>query len=91
MKSIVLTDDELKILERRVGAGVRKMGPWNSDGTFGYCSISMTDVEKAAESIEDPKLRKVVARLNDASEQSAAFVALLEMSGRVLIEGIAAA
>jgi len=91
MKGIVLTDDELKILERRLGPGVRKMGPWNSDGTFGYSCISMADVGKAAESIEDPNLRMALARLDGASEQTAAFIALLETSGRALIERIVAA
>ena len=66
MKGLVLSDDELKILKKRFGPDVREMGPWNSDGTFGCCCISITVVEKAAESIGDPSLLAAVSRLDDA-------------------------
>jgi hypothetical protein len=44
MKEILVADDELKRLERRFGPGVRRMGPWSSDGTFGYASVSIAVV-----------------------------------------------
>ena len=56
MEAIVLTDDELRVIEKRFGPEVRQMGPWNSDGTFGYSSVSVIAVEKAAEELEDPNL-----------------------------------
>jgi hypothetical protein len=90
MEGIVLTDDELRILERRFGQGVRKMGSWNSDGTFGYSWISMAVVERASESLEDPKLRAAVSRLNDAADRTGPFLTLLETFGRPLIEKIIA-
>ena len=55
MEAIFLTDDELKRLETRLGPFVRQMGPWNSDGIFGYASVSIMAVEKAAETLANPK------------------------------------
>ena len=49
MKTLVIPEDDLKRLERRFGPDVRRMGPWNSDGVFGYTSISLGAVESAAE------------------------------------------
>ena len=46
MEAIVLTDDDLKRLETRFGPIVRKMGPWNSDGIFGYESVPLVAVER---------------------------------------------
>ena len=63
MQTIVLTDDELIVLEKRFGPRVRQMGPWNSDGTFGYSSIPIAAVEKAAESLENPDLMVALSRL----------------------------
>jgi hypothetical protein len=54
MKAIVLPDDVLRHLEKRFGPEVRQMGSWNSDGTFGYSSVSMVAVEKAAKALENP-------------------------------------
>ena len=48
MKIIDIPDDDLKRLERRFGPDVRHMGPWNSDGVFGYASVSLGVVESAA-------------------------------------------
>ncbi len=56
MEAIFLTDDELKRLETRFGPAVRQMGPWNSDGVFGYASVSIAAVEKAAETLRIPML-----------------------------------
>jgi len=91
MEGIVLTDDELRILEKRFGPGVREMGPWNSDGTFGYCFVSIAVLEKAAESIEDPNRMMALLRLKNAPEPTAPFMALLETFGRSFIERIVAA
>ena len=54
MEAIVLTDEELKRLEARFGPVVRQMGPWNSDGAFGYASVPIAAVEKAAETLKNP-------------------------------------
>jgi hypothetical protein len=43
MEAIVLTDDELKRLETPFGPVVRHMGPWNSDGVFGYASVPIAE------------------------------------------------
>jgi len=54
MEAIYLTDDELKRLEARFGPLVRQMGPWNSDGVFGYASVPIVAVEKAAGTLANP-------------------------------------
>jgi hypothetical protein len=91
MKVIVVTDDELQRLEKRFGSGVRHMGPWNSDGTFGYTSVPMVAVEKAAEALENPDLMVVLSRLGHTSEGTKPFIELLETFGPALIERIVAA
>ena len=91
MEGIVLTDEDLKILEKRLGPDLRKMGPWMSDGTFGYCWVSMGIVEKAAEALEDPNLMMALFRLKNAPERAQLFIALLESFGHPLIERIVAA
>ena len=91
MEAIVLTDDELKVIERRFGPEVRQMGPWNSDGTFGYSSISVIVVEKAAEALEDPDLITALSCLTQTPEGTRRFIELLETYGPVLITRIVAA
>jgi hypothetical protein len=91
MEAIVLTDDELRVIEKRFGPEVRQMGPWNSDGTFGYSSVSVIAVEKAAEGLEDPNLTTALACLRDTPEGSRRFIELLETYGPVLIGRIVAA
>ena len=90
MEAIVLTDDELQRLERRFGPVVRQMGPWNSDGVFGYASVPIVAVEKAAETLENPNLLVALPRLR-ATEQTTTFIELLEDCGPVLVERIVAA
>ncbi|MGA2149389.1 MAG: hypothetical protein ABSH49_31000 [Bryobacteraceae bacterium] len=90
MEAIVLTDDELKGLETRFGPVVRQMGPWNSDGTFGYASISIVAVEKAAETLENPN-RLVALRRLRTPERTKTFMELLDDFGSVLVERIVAA
>jgi len=90
MEAIVLTDDELKRLERRFGPVVRQMGPWNSDGVFGYASVPIVAVKKAAETLENPSPLVALPRLR-TPERTKTFIELLEDFGSVLVERIAAA
>jgi hypothetical protein len=87
MEAIVLTDDELQRLETRFGPVVRQMGPWNSDGVFGYASVPIVAVEKAAETLDNPNLLVALPRLR-ATEQTKTFIELLEDFGSVLVERI---
>ena len=50
MNEIILTDDDLKRLEKRFGPAVRHMGSWNSDGTFSYLAVPITTVQKVLSS-----------------------------------------
>ena len=84
MEDIVLTDDELKRLETRFGSVVRQLGPWNSDGIFGYASVPIVAVEKAAEALENPTLLLALSRLR-AREGTKTLVELLEEFGPVLV------
>jgi hypothetical protein len=87
MEAIFLTDDELKRLETRFGPVVRQMGPWNSDGIFGYESVPLAAVEKAAETLANPNLLTALPRLRTL-EGTKTFVELLEDCGPVLVERI---
>jgi hypothetical protein len=92
MKVIVVTDDELQRLEKRFGPSVRQMGPWNSDGTFGYSSVPIAAVEKAAEALADPNLLEALSRVDlKQSTRTKPFIDLLEAFGPALIERIVAA
>jgi hypothetical protein len=88
MKAIVVTEEELQRLEKRLGPGVRHMGPWNSDGTFGYSTVPMVAVEKAAEALEDPDLMAALSRLGHPSHATQPFIELLESFGPDLVEKI---
>ena len=91
MRIIVIPEDDLKRLERRFGPDVRLMGPWNSDGVFGYTSVSLGSVESAAEAVGAPGLPEAVSRLQEAREPVAAFVDLVEAFGPDLVGEIKAA
>jgi len=91
MEAMVVTDDELKHLENRFGPGVRNMGPWNSDGTFGYSDVPVLAIEMAAESLEDQDLDSALSRLRNGTDRTAPFVELLERFGPGLIQRIVAA
>ena len=67
------------------------MGPWNSDGTFGYSSVSVIAVERAAEELEDPNLKTALSCLTQTPEGTRRFIELLETYGPVLIARIVAA
>lgn len=88
MESIILTDDELKTLEKRFGPNVRNMGPRISDGTFGYSSVPMAVIEKAAEAMQNPNVMSALALLMDAPERTKSFIQLLGTFGQSLIERI---
>lgn len=90
MDTIVLTDEELKRLETRFGPAVRQMGPWNSDGVFGYASVPVVAVEKAAEALENPNLTVALTHLR-TPERTKRFIELLETFGHALIDRIVAA
>jgi hypothetical protein len=91
MKGIVLPDDVLKPLEKRFGAAVRRMGSWNSDGTFAYESVSIAAVKQAAEALDDPDLMRALFHLDGTGEQTRPFLELLDTYGPALIDKIAAA
>ena len=88
MKALVLIDDELKRLEKRFGPGVRQMGPWSSDGTFGYATVSITAIKRAAEELDKPNLTIAVSGLKDQPEPTKAFIELLEIFGPAVVEKI---
>jgi len=66
------------------------MGPWNSDGVFGYSSVLIVAVEKAAAVLENPALLVALPRLR-TPEPARTFIELLEQFGYALIENIVAA
>ena len=88
MKVIVLTDDQLKRLEARFGPCVRQMGSWYSDGTFGYASVPVIAVEKAAGTVSNPTLALALSRLIAAPENTQPFIELLEAFGSAFVEKI---
>jgi hypothetical protein len=91
MKGIVVTSDDLNRLERRFGPDVRRMGPWNSDGTFGYTNVSIAAVERAVETLENPDLARALSYLKAHARADQAFIELLETHGRALVEAIVVA
>ena len=90
MEEIILSDEQLKTLEKQFGPSVRKMGPWNSDGTFGYICISLAVIENAAESMEDPNVITAFSRLKSLAEPAKPHLELLETFGHAFIEKIVA-
>ncbi|HEV3201261.1 MAG TPA: hypothetical protein VGZ73_25350 [Bryobacteraceae bacterium] len=91
MKAIVIPDDDLKLLEKRFGPAVRRMGSWNSDGVFSYSSVPMAAVEKAAESLDDPAAAEVFSRLQETPERTTTFIELLQSFGPALVDKIVVA
>jgi len=86
---IILPDDELSRLETRFGPAVRRMGAWNSDGVFGYCSVSISIVEMVANESNDPAVALAASRLRSSGDRTSLFVDLLVTFGSCLIEQIA--
>ena len=60
MKAILVPDDDLKLLEKRFGPGVLRMGSWYSDGVFAYSSVPLFAVEQAAASLDDPTVTQAL-------------------------------
>ena len=87
---IVLSDDELKVPERRFGPVVSSMGPWNSDGVFGYSAVPVAVVEKAVEAVGDPGMLEALRELKTRPERTRQFIAMVQVFGPPLIEKIAA-
>src|ERR1044072_4109658 len=81
MYGIAVTDEELKRLEKRFGPDVRKMGPWNSDGVFGYSDVPILAIGKAAETLGDKNLDLALFRLESAAEPTKGFIEMLETFG----------
>ena len=88
---IIVSDDDLKPLEKRFGPDVRQMGAWHSDGVFGYSSVPIVAVEEAAESLNDPTVVEAVIRLKQAPERTKPFLELVHSFGPALVEKIVAA
>jgi len=85
---IIVPDDQLRRLEKQFGPEVWRMGSWNSDGVFGYCAVSVDEVETAASG--DPALREALCGLQTSPDLSRAFLEMLESFGFPLIEKIVA-
>jgi len=88
VNEIVLTDDDLRCLEKRFGLGVRQMGPWNSDGIFGYCGVPIAAVEQAACSLNDSVLLESIQELRVTQERTPRFMEILQQFGAALIQQI---
>src|SRR5271157_2281406 len=91
MEEIVVTEDDLRRLEKRFGSAVRLMGSWNSDGTFGYASVPLSAVRKAAKNLVSPDLIATLSRPKHMPERTTAFLELLNTFGSPLIAAIVAA
>ena len=91
MEEIVVTEDDLRRLERRFGPAVRLMGAWNSDGTFGYASVPLSAVRRAAEDLAHPDVIPALSRLQQMPERTTMFLELLYTFGFPLIAAIVAA
>ena len=91
MEEIVITEDDLRRLERRFGPGVRLMGSWNSDGTFGYTSVPVAAVRKAVADLASAAPIMDLFPLKHITESTGAFLELLNTIGPPLIAAIVAA
>lgn len=91
MSEIILTDDDLRQLEKRFGPTVRYMGPWITDGSFGYCAVRITSVEKAADALHEKVLLDSLQQLRGPSERATRFMEILREYGSALIDQIIAA
>ncbi len=66
------------------------MGPWNTDGIFGYERVPMLAVERAAEAVGNPNLLVALPRLR-TPKHTEPFIELLNDAGPVLVERIVSA
>jgi hypothetical protein len=90
MEEIVVTEDDLKRLEKRFRPEVRLMGSWNSDGTFGYASVPLSAVRRAAENLVNPDVIAALTRPRHTPERTIGFLELLHTFRSPLIAAIAA-
>ena len=88
MDDIVVTEDDLRRLEKRFGSAVRLMGSWNSDGTFGYTSVPLSAVRRAAEDLMNPDVIATLSRPKHMPERTSAFLELLNTCGSPLIAAL---
>ena len=88
---IIIPDEELSRLEQRFSCAVRRMGEWNTDGVFGYCSVPVSAVERVAKESSDPVLLEAASRLRRSGERAKLFLGLLQRFGPTLIEKITTA
>src|SRR5271157_5536356 len=66
-------------------------GSWNSDGTFGYASVPLSAVRRAAEDLVNPDVIPTLSRPKHMPERTTAFLELLHTLGPHLIAAIVAA
>ena len=90
MEVAVVTEDDLRRLEKRFGSAVRLMGSWYSDGTFGYASVPLSAIRRAAEGLGNPDLILALSRLKHMPDRTTAFIELLHTFGSPLIAAIVA-
>lgn len=89
MEEIVIAEDDLRLLEKRFGSAVRLMGPWNSDGTFGYLSVRLSVIRKAAEDLANADVN--LSWLTYMPESNKPFLEMLYTFGSALVVAIVAA
>jgi hypothetical protein len=85
---IVITDEELKHLEEHFGPDVRQMGPWHSDGVFGYSAVAISTLEQAAQGVGDATLTDALKRLKSNPERIEPFIEIVETFGPDFVEKI---
>ncbi len=90
MKTIILPDEQVTGLEKMFGEKVRLMGAWNSDGVYGYLSIPIICIHRAAKALNIPHLMDHVLQVNQEAENGKPelFCKLLDQYGSILIEQI---
>ena len=67
------------------------MGSWNSDGTFGYASVPLSAVRRAAEDLMNPDVIATLSRPKHLPERTTTFLELSNTFGFPLIAAIVAA
>jgi len=90
MEEIVVAEDDARRLEKRFGPEVRLMGAWSSDGTFGYASVPLSAVWKAAHELVNPELIMALSRLARMPARTTSFLEILNTIGSPLIAQIVA-
>ena len=91
MEEIVVTEDDLRPLEKRFGSAVRLMGSWNSDGTFFYASVPLSAVRSAAKDLVNPDAIATLFRLRSHAGTHHRVPRIVEYLRLPLDRGIVAA